>query len=351
MLVLVLRINKSDASGRGRAKEDKVSGFEYGGRYEILYNLKEGEYSDKAVGGVRTRTIIAGETLEVEAYPLISVGAPAREEARRRRSSPAQVELNRRNAMKRIRRLLENNFGTGDFIMHPTFDYGPVEDYGFANPGDVRREWEKRGLPEDEDSARKYFRNFVKRVRNYVRRCGEDPKKLKYLYVMEKTREPRDEDINALPARFHFHLAISGLGCLNVEILNALWTHGYTKAEPVDMRYNGLKGFATYIAKRITSLGRKVRWAKSRNLAEPEMRVSDRKISRRRMAQVARDVMASGKEIFEKLYPGYRLEEPVAVRYSDFVAGAYIYARMRRIRDYAHNQGGRPAAVRAAGRV
>lgn len=323
----------------------------YGGKYEILYDLKAGDPGEKAVGGVRTRTIKAGETLEVEAYPLISVDAPAREEARRRKSSPAQTELNRQNAMKRIRRLLETNFGAGDFILHPTFDYSPVEDYGFANIEDIRREWEKRGLPEDEETARNHMRKFIRRVRKYVKQCGQDAKKLKYLYVMEKTREPRDEDINAMPAHFHFHMAISGMECLSVEILNELWTHGYTKAEPVDMRFNGLKGFSTYIAKRITRLGRKIRWAKSRNMAEPEEKISDRKISRRRMAQIARDVEVAGREIFEKLYPGYRLEEPVVVKYSDFVVGAYIYARMRRIREYANNQGGRSAAVRAAGRV
>ena len=71
------------------------------------------------------------------------------------------------------------------------------------------------------------------------------------------------------------------------------------------------------------------RWEHSRNLKKPDERVSDRKIPRRRAALVARDVQANGREIFEKLYPGYRLEE-ARVRYSDFAAGAYIYARMRR---------------------
>ena len=66
------------------------------------------------------------------------------------------------------------------------------------------------------------------------------------------------------------------------------------------------------------------------NLTEPVVRESDRRISRTRLAKIARDVMADGKEILEKLYPEYRLEEVPVVRYSDFVAGAYIYARMRR---------------------
>ena len=309
-----------------------MGALEAGSRYEILYDQTEGEVDIKAMGGVRTRTIRAGETLELEVFPLINVSAPAREDYRRRKSSPAQVELNRRNSEKRIRRLCEANFGTGGIVMHPTFDYG-FEDYSFSNPADRRAEFDRMGLPIDESDARRKFKNFIDRVKRYVKKCGKDPKELKYLYVLEKTKEPRDEDINALPPHFHFHAIISGMdGCLTIEKLNELWGHGYTRAEPVNMRFNGLKGFTTYISKRINGRnGRKLRWGHSKgNLTEPEVKVSDRRISRTRLAKIARDVMSDGKEILEKLYPEYRLEEVPVVKYSDFVAGAYIYARMRR---------------------
>ena len=299
-------------------------------KYEILYDLPQGEVAEKQLGGVRTRTIRAGDTLEIEAYPLIAVDNTAREEYRKRSTSVAQQKVNLNNAMKRIRRLCEANFGAGDFIMHPTFDYGAVE-YGFVNKADKRAEWERLGYPQDEDEARRKIKNFIDRVRRYVKRCGKDPKQLKYLYVIENTREPQDGDINALPAHYHYHLAISGCGCLTINMLNELWGYGYTKAEPVDMRYNGLKGFATYIAKRVTKQSRKTRWACSKNMTQPVEKVSDRKISRRRLGQIARDVQYAGKEILEAIYPGYRLMEEPVVRYSDFVAGAYIYARMRRI--------------------
>ena len=317
-------------------------------RYEILYDLPKGEVDTKAMGGVRTKTIRAGDTLEIEAYPLIRVDAPAREEARRRKSSAAQVKLNLNNSMKRIRRLCEANFGTGDFVMHPTFDYG-VE-YGFINKEDKREEWERLGYPQDEEDARRIFRNFINRVKRYIKRCGRDPKQLKYLYVLEKTKEPRDGDVNALPAHFHYHVVLSGCGCLDIKKINELWGYGYTKCEPVDMRFNGLKGFATYVAKRIEKQNnkphkngfttrktekkerksRKTRWACSQNMQQPEITVSDRRISRRKLSQIARDIQYAGKEILEKLYPEYQLQEVPEVKYSDFVAGAYIYARMRR---------------------
>jgi len=56
---------------------------------------------------------------------------------------------------------------------------------------------------------------------------------------------------------------------------------------------------------------------------------SDSKISRRRAAQIAADVRANAWEVFAKVYPGYRLVEQPVVQTSDFVAGGYIYAKLR----------------------
>lgn len=296
-----------------------------GAKYDILYDLKDGEYNEKAVGGIRTRTIRAGEFLEVESYPLISVDQTAKREHLKRKSSAAQEALNLKNARKRIRRLMEKNFGTGDFVLHPTFNYGFI-DHAFTNMGDALAEMETLGYPMSDDEARKIIKNFIARIRRLIKKRGGDPKQFKYIYVIETTKEPRDGDFNALPARYHYHMVIGGMGILTAADLQELWKFGYTKAEPVDMRFNGLEGLAKYITKqrRFTR-----RWAHSKNLKEPDVRVSDRKISRRRAALVARDVQANAKEIFEAIYKDYELTE-ADVRYSDFVAGAYIYARMRR---------------------
>lgn len=61
------------------------------------------------------------------------------------------------------------------------------------------------------------------------------------------------------------------------------------------------------------------------------MTTCDSKISRRRAALIAADVLVNGREIFEEaLFPGFRLVEDVRVTVSDYVAGAYIYAKLRR---------------------
>lgn len=296
-------------------------------KYEILFDLQEGEVDEKEIGGIRTKTIRAGDSLEVESFPITQISAEAKREYRNRRSSKAQERLNLKNSQKRLRRLAEANFKPGDIVLHPTYNYGFI-DRAFGNMESIRREMETMGIPMDDDASRRQIKNFLARVRRYIKRMGGDPKEFKYIYVIETTKEPRDDDYNALPARYHYHLIISSLGILTAEALQSMWTHGYVKAEPLDFRFNGIAGLCKYITKQ-----RKFtrRWAHSKNLKEPEEKISNRRISRRKAAQIAADVQSNAREILEKIYHGYTLEE-AEVRYSDFVAGAYIYARMRRRR-------------------
>lgn len=301
-------------------------------RYEILYDLPEGEYDERAVGGICTHTVRAGEMLEVKAFPIIKIDAGARRECARRRSSPAQQELNHRNSWRKKMALLETNFGAGDIILHPTYAYRRV-DMGFENRADLRRELEANGCPMDDDEARRKIRRLLERLKRRVKKKGGDVEKFRYLYEIETTCEPREEEIDPLPPHYHAHMVISSCGVLTIEDVNELWGYGYTHAQRVDMRYDGFKGFAKYITKKAQKKrrGRSLRWAHSKNLKKPVEKRSNRKISRRRAALIARDVRANGREILERIYPDYRLEE-VEVKYSDFVAGAYIYARLRKKR-------------------
>lgn len=324
---LVLSIIKWDtvegaASGPMRATEAS--------KYEILYDLPEGEYDERAVGGICTHTLRAGEMLEVKAFPVLKIDAGAKREAKRRRSSPAQQELNHRNRWRWKMALLEANFGSGDIILHPTYTYRRL-DLGFENRADVRRELKESGCPMDDEEARKKIQLLIKRIRRRIKKKGGDVEKLRYLYEIETTCEPQAEEMDPLPPHYHAHMVVSSCGVLTIDDINELWDAGYTHAQRVDMRYDGFKGFAKYITKKAQKKrrGRSLRWAHSKNLKKPEEKRSNRKISRRRAALMARDVQAHGREILEAIYPGYRVEE-VEVKYSDFVAGAYIYARLRR---------------------
>ena len=60
------------------------------------------------------------------------------------------------------------------------------------------------------------------------------------------------------------------------------------------------------------------------------MTVSDHKISKRRMRRIAEDINANGRQILESVYPGYKLSELPHIRWSPYVDGVYLSARMIR---------------------
>lgn len=300
-------------------------------QYEILYDLREGEYNPGEVGGIRTRTIRAGDTIEVECYPLTRIGGGAREEAqRRRRQRACQEALNRRNAEKKIRRYIETNFTPLDWVLTLTWDYGQIDRFTMSGE-DADRLHGELGLPEQEEDARRALNNFYRRVKTRLRQLGRDSRELMHLYVLEITK-PKTGGWH----HYHFHLVLHAPGLSDTDI-KALWPHGFVRADRLSFRDEGPARLASYMTKQHTAEaveldGKRLRrWGHSKNLAEPTETVSDRKVSRRRAARVAEDVRQYGREIFERLYPGYRCVEEPVVRYSDFVAGAYISARLRKI--------------------
>lgn len=304
-------------------------------RYEILFDLKAGEYNQAEVGGIRTRTIRAGDALEVECFPITKVGQRARAAYQQRRSRAAQEALNRRNAEKRIRRYIDANFTSADYVVTLTWDYSPIDLFHMSHKAALAK-WDALGLPVDEDEARWEFVKYVKRLKYHMARRGYSSGELKYLYVLEVTHERRDTDPVALYAHHHFHVVIHAPG-LSIEDIKALWPFGDVRCDRLSFRGNGSANLAAYITKqhgveRVDRDGQRLRrWARSKNLKEPEITVSNRKVSRRRAALVAQDVQQYGREIFERLYPGYQCVEEPTVRYSDFIAGAYIFARLRRM--------------------
>lgn len=294
-------------------------------KYEILYDLPNGEYAPAEVGGTRTKTIRAGETLEVECFPIVYVPDGAKREKKARKAGKSQQVLNRINSEKRFRRLMEQNFRSGDWVLHPTYDYGFI-DHGFVNRRETIQALEDAGYPTDDEEATKTIKNFIRRLKTRIRQKGGDVQKFKYMYVVEATRLPREDDPDPMPPRYHYHMVFSGMdGLITINDINDLWQHGFSKAQPIDTRFNGLEGLSSYFLKQRRG---KRKWSSSKNLDKPSETVSNRKVSRRRAAMIAQDVQHNGREIFEKLYPGYSCER-VEVKYSDFVAGAYIYARMR----------------------
>lgn len=294
--------------------------------YQLLFDLPEGEYQGRGLDGVRTVTWRAGNLLEIACYPILRLGEAVKREAKRRRSTPAMEKVNARNAERKIMRYIEANFTPEACVVTGTYAYPANGDYAMMDVKAMAGEYEARKLPWEMERVRMDVRNWLGKLRRRVKQLGGDPRRdFKWLIRIEEGKEP---PIPGIPAKFHFHAVVEGPG-LDSQTVKALWEekHGTARVDGLCLNDDGAARLARYFTKQ-KSGGRW--WSHSRNLIDPPPRVSDRKVSRRRLSRLAGDVMKDGREILEKLYPDYRLAEAPLVRYSDFVAGAYIYARMRR---------------------
>jgi len=292
--------------------------------YELLYDLPTGEYQGAGVKGVRTVTVRAGASLEVMCHPLlIQWPTAAKRETKTRRTGEKQAAVNARNLERSIMRLAEANFThMKAVVLTGTYEYPNAEDVGLMNIDDVWNEWHARKLPEGVEDVRRDVRNMLARIRRRMRAKGVDDKTLKWILRIEE-----DDKLQAfgLPNRYHIHMLTEAEGLTQSEIADE-WPFGFARCDRFDLKRDG----AARIARYLTKNKRGGRWVShSRNLKMPEARVSDRKVSRRRLSLLAQDVQREGRAILEKLYPEYKVME-ARVSWSDFMPGAFIYARMRR---------------------
>lgn len=290
--------------------------------WEILYDAPRGEYDGRAIGGIRTTTVRAGRSLEVMCCPIIHWTRETRRQAKAKQSSEAMARINARNAQRRMYRLIEANFTPEAYVFTGTYSY-PAYDTAMMDRDEIWDYYEREKLPMDMDAAKKDLRNFLNRVKYRVKKRGHSAKLMKWLYVIE---EGAKEEAFSLPRKYHFHVIVEAPGLSRDEV-EALWPYGFAQCARYDVKNDGAARLSRYFTKQKRG-GRC--WAHSRNMKEPTVRVSDRKISRRRAALIAEDVRRSGRDILESIYPGYKLMEEPIVTYSDFLPGAYIYARLRR---------------------
>lgn len=244
--------------------------------------------------GYRVRTVKAGNQLDVDVYPLFG-----REQASRARKAmqhvtrEAQKKINLRNAKRRIVQLVNHNFTEKDIALHLTYDNPP-----------------------DYDQCQKDVRNFMRRVKRLRKKLGLP--EMRYVYVIE-------DDEYGTKKRIHSHIVMSG--GIHREELEKLWARGYANADRLQLNEQGLEGLARYMVK---SQRNRKKWCCSRNLKEPQMRVSDCKLSNVKVKRIARGLPNEAKEVLRKAYPGYEYVN-CEVLYSDFVDGVTIRAQMRRI--------------------
>ena len=259
---------------------------------------------EKRSGFYRTRSIKSGDLLEVEAYPILPQSLIREALKKCPVSKEAQRRLNQRNAEKRLMRLMETNFGAGDWYFTATL--------------------EGANLP-TLDGMRKKIQRFISRMNYHRKARGMD--NARYIYVIEGYEE------GSRQKRLHVHFVIDG--GLGREELKTIWGHGRCKCDELDPdSYGGLINLAKYLSK--DPRGRK-RWAASKGLAGPVIHVAERKINHRAARKIA-ESPAGAAAALEKLYPGYEHVE-TEVRSNPFIPGCYIYAILRRKGDGKHERG------------
>lgn len=246
----------------------------------------------------KTRTIRCGDATEVEVYPVYTRTYPDGQRMKERiRSSLAQQRMNDKRAETHFRRKAETNFTRSDYFLTLTY----------------------AGQAPDMEQARKDFRNFICRVNRRRARKGLGP--CKYMAVIEAGNKN---------GRAHHHALIEG--GLSREELEDIWGKGFANCDRLVKGHDGLKGVCAYMLKAAGGQARQKdakRWSCSRNLKEPRITESVHRVSRRMAARIAEDAEIQGELVMRKLYPGMELTE-LTVRRSDWIAGAYIFARMVR---------------------
>lgn len=271
-----------------------------GENYEFLFD-KRGEVTERAFEALRhsevmkyrARTITSGNIVECEIYPVWSTKGQA-QKAKRATTRQAQKNLNEKNAKKNLIRKINTNFTENDLCITLTY----------------------KGTVPDEEQARKDIQNYLRRVKAYRKKHGMD--ELKYIYVIEfESGEGRKKK------RIHHHVIMSGMDRDEAE---RIWHNGYANTRRLQPDEYGLEALARYIVK--DPQGKK-RWSASRNLKEPKITTADTKFTRRMAERMAEDFEENGPLIFAKLFPDNILND-CAIYRSEFVAGAYVYAKMRK---------------------
>lgn len=305
-------------------------------RYAVLaavYASENRSVNARNVGAYRTKVVRAGEFLYISCYPLIGCGARRAQEERldqlrgeAHRDRRLQARWNRYNNKRRCRdfeMLVHANFTRGD--LHVCCTYAPQDFEG--DPEDV--------VYRDRDDAKREIRNYIARVRRLLKRRGCDLSEFRWI-CCTVTHESLKEAARPRPDTHHHHLLFHGVPEILRTEVEELWGHGYCNADRLQPSHDkGVAAMAEYIARQNGNAcgerhGEKS-YSCSRNIKRPVESVSDVKISRRRVARIARDMREEGAEILEKIWKGYRADrEEICVETSDFVAGAYIYARLRR---------------------
>lgn len=255
--------------------------------------------------GYRRRTTISGPRIDAEVFPVFGVGQKAKlRRARSQQTSKAQQIANMERSRIRLIQLVEANFTDEDLSIG--LDYAGQE----PTPERVDRD----------------LKTFFEKVRRRRRKNGLPD--LKYIAAIGGDEMPSAGYSGKRP---HVHVIMNG--GIERDELEQMWGHGRANTHRLQPRDEGLGGISVYFTKQMQDRPPKKgvkRYRTSRNLKQPIRRARDAKMPNSRVKRIAYDFENQAKEVMEKLYPGYVLQQ-CSVRYSDIVSGVYIRCVLRKI--------------------
>lgn len=266
---------------------------------ELIFNLKDTSddllrvYDNRNIAKYRVKTIKSGNVLECEIYPIWETRSSLRVKAFRE-SRETQKKLNKKNAVKKFTRLINTNFTDKDIWGTVTYD-------------DAR-------LPATMELAQKEMVKFMRRLKYYAERHSYP--QLKYAYVTEF-----EDDVEKETKRVHHHFVIN---FPDRDIAESLWRNGArTQTRRLQADDDGYEGMCRYILK--DPRGTK-RYVTSKNLEKPKITTADCKITRRKVRQIVLGEITP-QVVFERMYAGWKYTKSYT-RQSEYVSGAYIYAKL-----------------------
>jgi hypothetical protein len=256
--------------------------------------------------GYRRRTTVSGARIDAEVFPVF--GRARMGELRKKKAQitrEAQQRANDERSRLHLIQLVEANFTEKDVALGLSY----------------------RESAPDPERVDKDIRNFIARVRRERNRRGLQ--ELKYIYAIGGDEMPHGGYSGKRP---HVHMIMNG--GIDRDELEKMWGKGYANADRLQPRGDGLGGIATYITKQRQDRPPKKgvrKWRGSRNLKQPVKRSRDANMANRRIKAIAYGFQNDAKDIMEKLYPGYALQD-CQIRYSDVIDGVYIRCVLRKRR-------------------
>lgn len=188
--------------------------------------------------------ITAGKTIEVIKSYSKRIG-DHRPRARKEKPTAEEIKkINQRNAEAKLRRLINANFGYGDYHLVLTY---------------------KKDLRPDPEEAKKRIAKFLKILRREYKKRGEE---LKYIITTEYKNKA-----------IHHHLIVNGIEANVNKIVRDCWEWGSPHFTPLDDT-GQYKGLAAYFIKETSKTykendgGAKQRYSRSRNLVKPVAKVT-----------------------------------------------------------------------------